>query len=162
MTRILPHPWLSVFLLVIWLLIVRQGTLGNVVLGVVIAVAVPLLTAPLWTERLRLRNPHMLLSYILIVLWDVLKANFAVARVILFMPADRIETRWIVVPLDIRSPEGIAMLAGTITMTPGTVTADISGCGRALLIHCLHAPDPAAVLDEIKTRYEARLRRIFE
>ena len=54
------------------------------------------------------------------------------------------------------------MLAATITLTPGTVTADMSACGRALLIHSLHAPDPDAVRDEIKSRYEARLKRIFE
>jgi multicomponent K+:H+ antiporter subunit E len=47
-------------------------------------------------------------------------------------------------------------------MTPGTVTADMSGDGKALLVHCLHAPNPDEVRDDIKTRYEARLMRIFE
>lgn len=161
MARLLPHPWLSVLLLAVWLLLVRQSTLGNLVLGVAIAVVVPLLTAPVWPNRPRLRHPHLMLGYVVLVLWDVLRSNFAVARVVLFVPAARIQTRWITVPLDIRSPEGIALLAGTITMTPGTVTADISACGRALLIHCLHAPDPEAVVAEIKTRYEARLMRVF-
>jgi len=47
-------------------------------------------------------------------------------------------------------------------MTPGTVTADMSADGRALLVHSLHAPDPGAVRDEIKSRYETRLKGIFE
>jgi multicomponent K+:H+ antiporter subunit E len=47
-------------------------------------------------------------------------------------------------------------------MTPGTVTRDVSACGRALLVHCLDAPDPDAVRDEIKHRYERRLKEIFE
>ena len=59
------------------------------------------------------------------------------------------------------SPEAITVLAATITLTPGTVSCDLSEDGHALLVHCLHAPDPAAVLDEIKTRYEARLKEIF-
>ena len=46
-------------------------------------------------------------------------------------------------------------------MTPGTLTADLSADGRLLLVHALHAPDPDAVRDEIKSRYEARLQRIF-
>lgn len=54
------------------------------------------------------------------------------------------------------------MLAGTITMTPGTVSSDISACGRALLVHCLDAEDPQAVREQIKTRYERRLKEIFE
>lgn len=162
MTRLLPHPVLSLFLLVVWMLIVRHLSIGNLVLGLVIALAIPALTAPLWPERPRLRHPLGLIGYALIVLWDVFRSNIAVARIVLFMPADRIQTRWITVPLDMRSPEGIAVLAGTITMTPGTVTADISSCGHALLVHMLHAPDPEGVVAEIKSRYEARLMRIFE
>ena len=65
------------------------------------------------------------------------------------------------VPLDLTSPEGITVLAATITLTPGTVTADVSQNGNALLVHCLHAPDPDAVVADIKSRYEARLLRIF-
>jgi multicomponent K+:H+ antiporter subunit E len=91
----------------------------------------------------------------------VIVANFQVARIILFLPADRIQSAWITVPLDLTSPEAISLLAGTITMTPGTLTADISADGRALLVHALHAPDPDAIRDEIKTRYESRLKRIF-
>ena len=91
----------------------------------------------------------------------MITASFQVARIILFLPADQIRSAWITVPLDLTSPEAISLLAGTITMTPGTLTADLSADGRALLVHSLHAPDPDAVRDEIKTRYEARLKRIF-
>jgi multicomponent K+:H+ antiporter subunit E len=38
----------------------------------------------------------------------------------------------------------------------------MSACGRVLLIHSLHAPDPDAIRDDIKSRYETRLKRIFE
>ena len=103
-----------------------------------------------------------MVGYVAIVVYDIVKSNFIVARIVLFMPNDRIRSAWITVPLDLRSPEAISLLAGTITMTPGTLTADFSACGRVLLIHCLHAPNPDAVRDEIKTRYEARLKRIFE
>ena len=57
--------------------------------------------------------------------------------------------------------QAISLLAGTITMTPGTLTADMSADGKALLIHALHAPDPDAFRDEIKSRYERRLKGIF-
>ena len=54
------------------------------------------------------------------------------------------------------------MLAGTITLTPGTLSADLSRDGRSLLVHALHAPDPDAVRDDIKNRYERRLKEIFQ
>ena len=54
------------------------------------------------------------------------------------------------------------MLAGTITMTPGTVSAMLSADGGSLLVHCLHTDDPDGVRDQIKSRYEGRLREIFQ
>jgi multicomponent K+:H+ antiporter subunit E len=101
------------------------------------------------------------LSYVLLVLWDVILANVQVARIILFRRADKIQSAWICVPITLASPEARSLLAGTITMTPGTLTADFAADGKSLLIHALHAPDPDAVVAEIKQRYEARLQRIF-
>ncbi len=160
--RLFPHPLLTLSLLVIWLLLVSDRGLGNVVLGLILATVIPFVTRPWWPGRPKINRPFAMVAYAVIVLWDIVKANFTVARIVLFMPKDQIQSAWIPVPLDLRTPEAIVLLAGTITMTPGTLTADMSACGRVLLIHSLHAPDPDAIRDEIKTRYEARLKRIFE
>jgi polyribonucleotide nucleotidyltransferase len=48
-----------------------------------------------------------------------------------------------------------------VSLTPGTVSSDVSACGKYLLVHALHAPDPAAEIARTKQRYEARLQRIF-
>ena len=56
----------------------------------------------------------------------------------------------------------------TLSPSPRTAIAAMSiilamsACGRVLLIHSLHAPDPDAIRDDIKSRYETRLKRIFE
>ena len=160
--RLLPHPGLTVFLTLFWLVLANSWTPNSLILALALGVLVPLLTAPWWPDRPRPARPWLLLPYALLVLWDVIVANFQVARIVLFMPRDKIQSNWVTVPLDLRSPEAITLLAGTITMTPGTLTADMSACGRALLIHSLHAPDPDAVRDDIKARYESRLKRIFE
>ena len=160
--RLFPHPTLSLLLAVIWMLLVNQFKIGSLVMAAILATLIPLMTAAWWSNRPMVLHPLRLASYTLLVLWDVIVANFQVARIILFMPADSIRSAWITVPIDLRSPEAITLLAGTITMTPGTLTADMSSCGRALLIHALHAPDPDAVRDDIKSRYESRLKRIFE
>ena len=161
MKRLLPHPYLSALLLLFWPLISDGGGLGTFLVALVLALAIPQVTARYWRERTPRLRPFLLLSYLAIVLWDVILANVHVAMIILFKPADRIRSAWVTVPIDLPSPEARALLAGTITMTPGTVTADFSADGRALLIHALHAPDPDAVRRDIKRRYEARLKRIF-
>lgn len=161
MRRLYPHPYLSALLVVTWLLLVNGIDLGNTALAICFATAIPLMTAAYWPNRAQIRHPFRLVSYVALVLWDVIVANIQVARIILFMPADQIRSAWISIPIELTSPEAIALLAGSITMTPGTMTADISEDGRTLLIHALHAPDPDAVRAEVKSRYEARLKRIF-
>jgi multicomponent K+:H+ antiporter subunit E len=159
--RLYPHPYLSLFLVLTWFLLVNQWKLGSLVMAIFLATVIPLITAPYWPHRPRLNSLPAAIAYFLMVLWDIVIANIQVARIVLFMPQDKIRSTWIRVPVDLKSPEGIAVLAGTITMTPGTVSADMSACGSVLLIHSLHAPDPDAIRDDIKSRYESRLKRIF-
>ncbi len=162
MRKVFPHPYLSALLAVTWMLLVNRIALGSLVMAAFLATVIPLATAAYWPARPRLTRPFALIPYLALVLWDVILANIHVARIILFMPADQIKSAWITIPVDLTAPEAITLLAGTITMTPGTLTADMTRDGRALLIHALHAPDPDALRDEIKSRYESRLKRIFE
>jgi multicomponent K+:H+ antiporter subunit E len=161
MRKILPHPMLSLLIVILWMLLVNKLALGSLVMAAILGIIIPLLTAPYWPGRPKLARPIEFLAYIGIVVWDVIVSSFVVAKVILFLRPDQIKSAFITVPIDLPTPEAITLLAGTITMTPGTVTADIASNGRALLIHSLHAPDPDAVRDEIKSRYEARIKRIF-
>ena len=160
--RLLPHPLLTLLLVAVWQMLVNYVSLGTLVFGLILGILIPLLTAPYWPDRPRLKNPAMIVEFILIVLWDIVVANVSVAKIILFKRNKDMRPTWVTVPLDLRSPEAITVLAGTITMTPGTVSADVAADGRSLLVHCLDAADPDAVRDDIKQRYERRLREIFE
>ncbi|EAQ04250.1 pH adaption potassium efflux system, PhaE subunit [Pseudooceanicola batsensis HTCC2597] len=160
--RLIPHPLLSIMLTLVWLGLVNKITLGNLLLGLLLGLAVPMVTAPYWPNRPTLRRPLVAVKYILIVLWDIIVANVQVAIMILFKPRDAFRSRWITVPLELTSPEAITVLAGTITMTPGTVSAMLSADGRAILVHCLHTDDPEGDRDQIKRRYEGPLKEIFE
>lgn len=160
--KLLPHPGLTAVLTVVWFLLVNTVSLGHLILGLGLGIVIPILTSPFWTDRPPIRRPFKVLVYVLIVLWDIVVANIKVAMIVAFRPNARIESKFITVPLSLTSPEAITVLAGTITLTPGTVSADLSRCGHALLVHCLDAPDPDVVRDEIKSRYERRLLEIFE
>lgn len=161
MNRLLPHPGLSVLLVVMWVVMVNDLTFGTLFLGLVVGFGVPLFTAPWWPGR---PNVHFIptISYCGIVLWDIVVANFQIAAIILFKPNRDLRPAWLTVPLELTSPEAITVFAGTISLTPGTVSSDISACGNYLLVHSLHAPDPAAEIAKVKQRYEARLKGIFE
>ena len=161
LTRLLPHPGLTTLLIAVWLLLPNTFTVGGLLMAIVIGILVPLLTAPFWPNRPPLRFGWPMIEYALVVLWDIVIANFQVARLILFRRNRDLRSRWLVIPLDLRSAEAITTLAGTISLTPGTVSADVAADGRSLLVHALHVEDEAAEVARIKARYEARLIRIF-
>ena len=162
MRSLLPHPLLTVALTLFWLLLVNRFSINSLLFGLFLGIVIPLITRPYWPGRPKLKKPFRVLEYILIVLWDIIVANVTVAYQVVFMSNAARQPNWVAIPLDLKTPEAITVLAGTITMTPGTVSSDLSSGGHHLLVHCLHAPDPDAVKAEIKSRYERRLKEIFE
>jgi multicomponent K+:H+ antiporter subunit E len=160
--RWLPHPVLTLFLTLVWVMLMNDVSLGNVILGFLLAWAIAKFTSAYWPGRPRVRNPAMIVEYALIVLWDIVVSNVQVAYLVLFRRGESLKSTFITIPLEVTSPEAITTLAGTITMTPGTVSADVSADGRALLVHCLETTDPAETVATIKQRYERRLLRIFQ
>ena len=159
--KLFPHPGLSGMLIVVWMLLLNSFTLGGLFLAIVFAILVPLFTAPFWPNRPEIRFGWPLIEYLGVVIWDIVVANFQVARLILFRRNKDLRSRWLVIPLALRSPEAITTLAATISLTPGTVSADVAADGRSLLVHMLDVADEPAEVARIKQRYEARLMRIF-
>lgn len=159
---LVPHPLLSLTLILVWLGLVNTFTLGNLILGAAFGLIIPMLTAAYWPNRPDIGRPLKIVEYFLIVIWDIVVANVQVAAIILFKRERNIRSHFIPVPLELTSAEAITVLAGTITMTPGTVSATLSADGSAILVHCLHTDNPDDVRDQIKSRYERRLMEIFK
>ncbi len=159
--RLMPHPLLTLILAVVWVLLQNNVTAGMVVFGIILGILIPWITSAWWPDTPRGFRMGKMVGYSVIVIWDIIVANIQVAWIVLTVPNSKLKPAWIVVPLKLKQPEAITVLAGTITLTPGTVSADLSDEGHSLLVHVLHTDDPDAVRDEIKERYEARLLEIF-
>ncbi|MBC7780375.1 MAG: Na+/H+ antiporter subunit E [Proteobacteria bacterium] len=160
MRRLFPAPLLSAALFIAWLLL-NGAAPAQLALGAVLATAIPWLTEPVRVDRPRFSAWPTLVRLGFVVLFDIVVSNVRVARLILG-PEARIDPRFVWVPLTIRDPHGIVALAGIITLTPGTLSSDLSDDRRHLLVHCLNAGDEALLIATIKQRYEAPLIRIFE
>jgi len=159
--RWLPHPVLVVVMVLVWALLLDSFSFGVLLLGLVLSVLITRWTQAFWTERLHLYRPGRLARFVPLVLWDILVANFAVARLVL-APRDRLRPRFLEIPLELSDPYAIVMLTSIITLTPGTVSARLSEDRRTLFVHSLDAPDPEGTVRQIKRRYEAPLKEIFE
>ena len=158
---LVPHPFLTVVLTLVWVLLQNDFSAGMTVFGLILGIIIPQITAAWWPDRPQKIRAGKMFAYMLLVMWDMVVANVQVAWIILTKSTAKMQPAWVVIPLDLRQPEAISILAGTITLTPGTVSADLSDNGHSLLVHALDAPDPDAVRDDIKHRYERRLKEIF-
>lgn len=161
MNRLLPAPLLSALLFVVWLLLVHTLDPAHILLAALLAVVVPWFTERLRAESPRIRRPLVIARLAVTVLWDIVLSNIEVARRILG-PESAITPRFVWVPLDLGDPHAILALAGIITMTPGTLSADLSPDRRHLLVHAFNVDDEVALVAQIKARYEAPLKEIFE
>ena len=148
-------------LFLIWPLLSQSWSLGPLALGAALALGIPWFTEVLRPEKAVLRAPAKIVRLVLVVLWDIVVANVEVARRILG-PEAAIQPRFIWLPLTITDPHGIVALASIITLTPGTLSSELSDDRRHLLIHALNVDDEAALITGIKARYEAPLLEIFE
>ena len=161
MKRWLPAPLLSATMFVVWLLLANTLDPAHLVLGAAVAVVVPRFTEALRPERPRIRRPLLIVRLGLVVLWDIVLSNIEVARRILG-PEEAIKPAFVWMPLDLTDPHAIVSLAGIITMTPGTLSAELSPDRRHLLVHAFNVDDEAALIAQMKARYEAPLKEIFE
>ncbi|HET7062423.1 MAG TPA: Na+/H+ antiporter subunit E [Nitrosospira sp.] len=146
----------------IWLLLNNSLSAAQIVLGLVLTIVIAALTAAI---RPLTARPHHLLTAVrlfLVVLWDIVRSNFAVARVILGTEKRRSNSGFMSIPIDMRDQYGLAMLACIITATPGTLWAGLSQDGCALTIHVLDLQDEETWVNTIKQRYERPLMEIFE
>ena len=160
MSRLLPSPPLSVAVFVLWLLLVGDFSPGQLALAAVMALLLPLLAGLLQPERARFGRTRTILVLSRRVLWDMLLSNIEVARRILG-PERALTPGFIWVPLDLQNIHGITALASIITLTPGTLSAELTEDRRHLLVHAFNLKDADATVAEIKARYEAPLKEIF-
>ncbi|WP_427999981.1 Na+/H+ antiporter subunit E [Acidovorax sp.] len=160
--RILPAPVLSLALLALWLLLNRSVSAGHIVLGGVLALAIPLLTAGLRPLPVRIRAPGAVLRLALAVMADTVQSNIAVSRLLLSPGRRRHPSGFVQIPLELRDANALAVLAVIVSIAPGTAWAELSVDRSMLMLHVLEVDDAQAVAVQIKQRYERPLMEIFE
>ncbi len=160
--KLFPAPLASAALFVSWLALSREVRPGTVLVGLVLALAVPMLTAGLRPTKVRVRRPLVIVRFIFRVAGDVLQSNIEVARGVVLWRWRRPQSRFVIVPLQLRDPLGLAALSMVTTIVPGTVWSELALDRSALLLHVWDVPDEAAFVARFKARYEQPLREIFE
>ncbi len=160
--RLVPAPWLSVSLLVLWLALARSASLGHILLGLTLGLGVPLLTARLLPAQPRVHRPLAVARFLFRVGQDALMSNLEVGWSVVVWRWRRPHSCFVVIPLVLRDPRGIAALAMVATVVPGTVWSELALDRSTLMLHVWDVEEEEAFIARFKARYEAPLREIFE
>ncbi len=161
MKRWLPHPDVSAVLLIVWLLLNHTVSIGHLLLGAVLGVLIPKFTKRFFPEPVYIKRGAVLIRFAATVAWDILVASIAVARLTLD-PRSRPAPGFARVSVSLADDFALTALAGTVSLTPGTVSARLSPDRKHLLIHVLDLDDESALIQDIKQRYEAPIKEIFQ
>ncbi|MFT0168248.1 Na+/H+ antiporter subunit E [Paraburkholderia mimosarum] len=159
--RLFPHPWLTIVLLVCWVLLMNDVSPGNVLLGFVLGTTIAFRVGEgLWLTPVRFGKPWLLVRLFGHVLYDILVANLEVALLVLG-PMKRLRPAFIEVPLDSTHEIALTALISIVSLSPGTLCAELADDRTRLVVHVLDLEDEAALIASIKSRYEAPLMEIF-
>lgn len=160
--RLVPAPLTSAALLALWVVLARTVSVGQLLLGLLLAFGVPILTSGLRPTKVRVRRPLVIARFILRVGYDVLVSNFQVAWGVVTWRWRRPHTKFVTIPLELRDPLGLTALSMVTTVVPGTVWSELALDRSALLLHVWDAPEEDAFIARFKARYEKPLQEIFE
>jgi multicomponent K+:H+ antiporter subunit E len=160
--RLVPAPLMSAALLALWLVLARSLSIGQLLLGLLLALTVPRFTWGFRPARVHLKRPLTVARFILRVGGDVLSSNVEVAWGVMRWRWRRPQSKFVIVPLELRDPLGLAALATVTTVVPGTVWSELALDRSALLLHVWNVDREDAFVARFKERYEKPLREIFE
>jgi multicomponent K+:H+ antiporter subunit E len=150
-------------LFVMWLLLNDTLSIAGVLLGLLLAVALAWASGVLRPLQPTMRRVHLIAVLLAYVLRDIVRSNVGVARIVLGLAGTReIRSGFVKIPLDLTDPHGLAVLAGIVTATPGTVWVDHDMTGSTVTLHVLDLKTEQEWIDWIKGRYERPLIGIFE
>ena len=152
---------LNAFLALSWAALIGNFTLTNLLIGYVVGylalwVARPLFARTVYFERVwRVLRLAMMFIYELVVssmrvVWDVITPSHLACPGI------------ITIPLDARGEGEILLVDNLISLTPGTLSLDLSPDGKTLYVHAMFVDDPDALRRELKEGMERYVLEALE
>lgn len=131
----------NVLLALVWLALSGVLTWQNFVLGFALGYVILWLNQRTHGRRGYVQKTITILRFTAFYLWELVLANLR-AAVSVLRPLDRLKPAIIGVPIRVRSDVEITLLANLITLTPGTLTLDVSSDRKTLYIHTVEMEDP--------------------
>lgn len=150
----------NILLTIIWVFLTGSFTVVNFTFGFVISFLILWIISSKDGNTKYVRLIPKLVSFFLFFLWEVIKANVQVAYEVI-TPKNNMKPGIVKIPLDAKTNLEITLLANLITLTPGTLSLDVSEDKKVLYVHSMYVHNKQDFIDEIKNGFEHRLLGIL-
>lgn len=154
---------LAIVLALIWASITGNFSLPNLILGGLVSFLA------LWLVRKNVSSPYyfrkmrQVLSLMLLFFWELLLSALRVSALVLSPNLKaKLKPGIIAFPLTVKSDVEITLLANLITLTPGTLSVDVSEDRTKLYVHAISVPDKQTLIDDIAQGFEAKIIEVFK
>lgn len=144
---------LNVVLAISWAALIGNFTLANAVIGFAIGYAALWIASPLYRRSTYFRRVLRIMRLIALFIYELIVSSVRVAWDVI-TPTHLSQPGVIAVPLDVTTDEEILLVANLISLTPGTLSLDVSSDRRTLYVHAMFVDDPEALRQELKTGME--------
>jgi len=161
MRKLIPHPIFALFLALIWCFLKESFTPVTFFLGYVLSLFIIWFTQGFWHYHTRFKKWPLTLMLAFVFFYEVIVANLQVLKLV-FTPRLKLRPVFLELPLDLKNDLSITILAFMITLTPGTLSVDVSEDRKYILVHCINTKEPQKVSDRIKRRFEKPLLEILQ
>ena len=153
---------INVLLAIVWASLVADFSLGSLAVGFLLGyvslwIAQPLFGGP----SLYHRRVFRVIRLILFFLYELVVSSLRVAWDVL-TPSHGSRPAIIEMPLDVKSDIEILLVTNLISLTPGTLSLDVTPDRKTLIVHAMFADDPEALVRELKEGMERKVRECFE
>ncbi len=140
---------LNLLLALAWMALTGQFDPGNFAAGFVIGYLLLRFVRLPGEPLVYFKRAALVIRFTGFYLWELVLANFRVALAVLSLKP-KLTPAVVAIPLEVRSEVAITLLANLITLTPGSLTLDVSSDCSVIYIHTMHAEDIDRVRLDIK------------
>lgn len=152
--------FLNLILAFAWAALLGEFTIINLLAGFALGYAMLWMMQFILSSSGYFTKTRQIIELLVLFLWELIKANLRVSYSV-FVPSS-MRPGIIGIPLDLKSDLGILTLANMITLTPGTLSLDVSDDKKVLYVHGIVVEDPESFISEIKDGFERKVKEVFE
>lgn len=143
-----------------WVAATGEFTFNNLAIGFVLGAVILYFTRQAVGAPNYIRKIGQIISLLLFFTWELILANLRVAFDVL-TPGHHMRPGIIAIPLDARTDLEITLLSNLVTLTPGTLSLDVSTDCKVLYLHAMYIDDVEEVRRKVKDGFERRLLAVL-